>query len=150
MTDWQARVDSPVKKPRLLVVDDSKLDLRMNREEFEKRGYEVITACANDDFLFPEELAEVIQREKPDCILTDFAMGFMDGLDTLEAAKQVAPGVPVVLNSSVPSDAAKRARKPLEELVGPQGFAAIHRKGQANAIDAVFKECLAKGQSPTR
>jgi CheY-like chemotaxis protein len=150
MSEWQARVESSGKKPRLLVVDDSKLDLKMNREAFEKRGYEVVTTCAVDDFMFREELAEIIQREKPDCILTDFAMGFMNGFDTLRAAQEVAPGVPVVLNSSVPSDAAKLAGKPLEELVGPQGFAAIHLKGQANAIDAAFKECLAKGKSPTR
>lgn len=150
MGAWTQQIAATEKPPRLLILDDSPFDLKQASEFFSLLGYEVVAKRAGHDFDFMEDIASLIREVAPDCILTDFNMGLVNGLDTLDAAKAVAPNIPVIMHSSVPSDASKIAQKPLSELVGEGQFLAIYEKSEARKIDAAFKQFLRAQQRHIR
>ncbi len=78
-------------KSRLLVVDDDP-GMRENLAElFESLGYEVLTAANTPDALGELENAQV------DLLLTDYKMPGPTGVELIEAARKVQPGLRAVL-----------------------------------------------------
>jgi CheY-like chemotaxis protein len=77
---------------RILIVDDDdggRLTLAAN---LELDGYEVVTAGSG------AEAVRLVREAGPFAlVITDFRMPEMDGLDTLRAIREVAPGVRVVI-----------------------------------------------------
>jgi DNA-binding response OmpR family regulator len=81
--------ESPL--PRILVVDDEAV-MRATLDEFlTGTGFEVATA-ANGEAALTE-----LQRKQVDLMLLDLRMDGLDGLQVIEAAKQIAPDTVVVM-----------------------------------------------------
>jgi two-component system, cell cycle response regulator len=78
----KTRIQSPDgKKARLLVVDDSLVNLNLHRSMLEPFGYVVVTASGTNEGL------EIARRSHPDLILSDVIMSEGSGFDFLQAAK---------------------------------------------------------------
>ncbi|MGQ9688647.1 MAG: endopeptidase La [Desulfobaccales bacterium] len=76
---------------QVLVVDDEEI-ARANLEHIlKKEGYQVRTAANGMEAL------ERLQEQEVDLILTDLKMEKMDGLQLLEAAKEIAPQVAIMM-----------------------------------------------------
>lgn len=78
---------------KILVVDDTKVNLVMLSSFCEKRGYEVITAENG------VEAVKVFQSESPDMVLMDVMMPVMDGFEATARIKELSKEywVPVIL-----------------------------------------------------
>jgi YesN/AraC family two-component response regulator len=94
------------KKQVLLLVDDEVDILESLRDIFlaTMDDIEVLRASSGDEGL------EVLDANAVDLILTDYKMPGMNGLEFLDAAKRLAPGVPRILITAFPDlDIAIRA-----------------------------------------
>jgi two-component system alkaline phosphatase synthesis response regulator PhoP len=68
---------------KILVVDDSKTALMMEREILEKRkNYQCVTAADG------QEAVEKAQQERPDLVLMDVVMPRMNGFEACKAMRQ--------------------------------------------------------------
>jgi two-component system response regulator AtoC len=84
------------KRRRVLVVDDAEGIRTYLASCLELRGYDVDTAEDGS-----RALALIEGGADPDAILLDVMMPGLDGLQTLERVRELAPGVPVVMLSVV-------------------------------------------------
>src|SRR4051812_30694973 len=76
----------------LLIVDDSAMDRLLTSSLVENLGgWNVLTANNGTEAL------AVLEREKPDLVLTDLLMPEMDGLELVQAVRTQHPLVPVIL-----------------------------------------------------
>jgi CheY-like chemotaxis protein len=75
----------------ILVVDDSPLDLHYARRCVEAEGARVVVAASG------REALDVIERERPDAVLTDLQMPGLDGLELVRWIKERKPSTPVIL-----------------------------------------------------
>ncbi|MBE0656704.1 MAG: sigma-54-dependent Fis family transcriptional regulator [Bryobacteraceae bacterium] len=78
-------------RPRILVVDDEENLRRVTQLRLEQAGYEVQTAADG-----PSALA-MLQRFRPELVMTDLRMPGMSGLDLLRLVKAQAPEVIVIV-----------------------------------------------------
>ena len=62
---------------KILAVDDEKHIVRLVQVNLERQGYEVVTA--NDG----REALEKVESEKPDLVVLDVMMPYMDGFEVL-------------------------------------------------------------------
>jgi CheY-like chemotaxis protein len=87
-----------VGKKRILLLDDSALQLQMVREALEQRGYEVATA---PDIV---EFERLLQEFKPEIVLTDLVMPDVSGHVVVQTLKESMSKhkIPVILFSSQP------------------------------------------------
>ena len=77
--------------PTILIVDDEKNTRTGLKKFLEAQNYDVLTAEKADDAL------RLIEKEKPDIILTDLRMPGMDGMSLLEKVKSKNPEIAVIL-----------------------------------------------------
>jgi two-component system chemotaxis sensor kinase CheA len=87
----------PVRRYRLLVVDDSITTRTLQKYILEKAGYEVISASDG------EEAWDFLERENVDLIISDVNMPNMDGIELTKAIKtnQTTANLPVILVTSL-------------------------------------------------
>jgi len=78
-------------KPRILIVDDEPSMREMTRQLFVKAGYDVLLAGDGVSAL------EMLAREFVDVVLTDIRMPRLDGVQLLQAIRNLAPDVVVVM-----------------------------------------------------
>lgn len=78
-------------QPRILIVDDEQSMREMTRQLFAKAGYDVLLAGDGVSAL------EVLAREFIDVVLTDIRMPRLDGVQLLQAIRNLAPDVVVVM-----------------------------------------------------
>ncbi len=78
---------------KILVVEDDLDILRLVTFSLEKSGYEVLTAVNGEEGL------EKVADDRPDIILLDLMMPFMDGAEMLERLKEIPDmkDVPVII-----------------------------------------------------
>ncbi|MDI6600820.1 MAG: response regulator [Thermoanaerobacteraceae bacterium] len=69
------------RKKKILVADDSVLTNRITSDILKRAGYEVINAVDG------EEALELIQKERPDLLLTDIVMPKLSGLDVCKVIR---------------------------------------------------------------
>ena len=62
---------------KILVADDDPVSLLFTRSLLEDRGYDVVTAEDGEDAL------ATVRREKPDLVVTDLVMPYMNGLEII-------------------------------------------------------------------
>src|SRR3990172_10007397 len=87
---------------RILVADDEP-DMLENVARILRRGaHQCISAGSG------QEALALVERERPDLILTDLRMPGMDGLGLLRAVKRLSPATPVVIFTAYASDASAR------------------------------------------
>ncbi|MDQ3555528.1 MAG: sigma-54 dependent transcriptional regulator [Gemmatimonadota bacterium] len=77
--------------PKILVVDDETAILDTLRILLRREGFEVTTAVGG------QQGVEMIAQERPDVVLSDVRMPGVGGLEVLLAAREVDPGLPVIL-----------------------------------------------------
>jgi len=79
---------------KILVVDDEPVGLQYLRETLAADGLAPLPARD------AEEALELLRREAPDAVITDYRLTGRDGLELLREIKREAPGTPVVLVSA--------------------------------------------------
>jgi DNA-binding response OmpR family regulator len=103
-------------QPRILVVDDEAV-MRVTLEEFlSGSGYQVVTA-ANGEAALTE-----LQRKPVDLMLLDLRMDGLDGLQVIEAARQIATDTVIVMltaHGSMESAIAAMRRGAFDYLLKP-------------------------------
>ncbi len=79
------------KRARILVVDDHLEMARLLGEQLGDAGYSVTSVASG------REAQERLRREVPDLVITDLRMAEVDGFDVLGTAREVDPGIPVLV-----------------------------------------------------
>lgn len=84
------------KVPKILVVDDQPVNVRVLEKMLLREGMEVLTAGSG------EECLKIVQRDKPDVILLDVMMPGMDGIEVCQRLKKSedSKGIPVIIISA--------------------------------------------------
>ena len=88
---FSAEADAEAPHQRILVVDDDEAVRRFIVECLQSLGYSVDEAADGEAGL------RVLQGSPPDLIIVDYAMPGMTGVDVVQRARAVAPGVPIIL-----------------------------------------------------
>lgn len=94
-------METPVKKHKILIVDDEPSILNALVDKFTREGYIVLNAKDG------EEGVEVALRAQPDIILLDIVMPNMDGLAMMKkvrAAGEWGKQVPIILLTNLSAD----------------------------------------------
>jgi CheY-like chemotaxis protein len=76
---------------KILVVDDSSFQRRNISRALAEDGYDLVEASGG------EEALELVELEKPDCVLTDLIMPGMDGFDLLARVREKPSAPPVIV-----------------------------------------------------
>lgn len=76
---------------KILVVDDEEGIVESMRILFRRAGYEVLTASGG------KEALDILTQKEPDLVITDIRMPGTSGLDVLTFARELDPGIPVIL-----------------------------------------------------
>jgi len=125
----------------IMLVDDDRDFLEINRGLLEARGYRVI--CFSD----PDEALAAVKRERPDLVLTDLMMKNLDSGFSLARAIKSEPAlaaIPVILVTAVASqrgfDFNPRTR---EELAAMNAEAFFDKPVSPVALVAKVEELLA-------
>lgn len=140
-------MDQPL--PRLLIIDDSSLDLRQWSRMFAELGYEVHFSHANEDFKSREDLRAIVAQLKPDFVLTDYDMQGFNAFIVLSTVQEAAPGVPVALHSSRLDEIERFSGKSRQQLSAPGLFLIVAEKGSIKEIDMAFKNHLQSAHRST-
>ncbi len=77
--------------PKLLLIDDEEINVKVLSISLRTDGYEVATAYSGEEGL------AVYQKEKPDIVLTDIKMPGMDGLEVLRRVEGEYPDAEVII-----------------------------------------------------
>ncbi len=86
---------------KILAVDDEKHIVRLVQVNLERQGYEVVTA--NDG----REALEKVESEKPDLVVLDVMMPYMDGFEVLQNLRRNpnTRDIPVIMLTAKAQDA---------------------------------------------
>lgn len=76
---------------RVLVVDDMQFEIQNLRQMLVASGFAVDTATNG------REALAAVEREAPDCILSDVMMPVMDGLELLDALRCDGHDIPTIM-----------------------------------------------------
>jgi two-component system cell cycle response regulator DivK len=78
--------------PRILVVEDHPLNLKLIRDVLQNAGYDVVEARSGEEGL------RAAQNDPPDLVLLDLQLPGIDGTETMRRLREetLGPGVPVV------------------------------------------------------
>jgi two-component system alkaline phosphatase synthesis response regulator PhoP len=86
---------------KILTVDDEKHIVRLIQVNLERHGYEVVTAYDG------REALQKVDEERPDLVILDVMMPYMDGFEVLQNLKR-NPGtrdIPVIMLTAKAQDA---------------------------------------------
>jgi CheY-like chemotaxis protein len=92
---------------QVLVVDDDRRMVKTLCDILCLKGHDSIPAYHGG------EAVEKVKAAIPDCVLMDIRMPGTDGVDTLQAIRELAPGLPVVLMSAYVTDERARGARDL-------------------------------------
>ncbi|WP_460171412.1 PAS domain S-box protein [Thermus sp. FJN-A] len=111
--------------PTLLLVEDDPNDLLLSRRALAPLGVEVRVAQT------AAELEQALEEGGFDLVVTDYHLGFSDGLQVLEAVKARHPGVPVIFFTITATEevALEAMERGLEDYVlkHPKHFAKLRK-----------------------
>ncbi len=83
--------------PKILVIEDEKNLRVLYKQDFERDGFDVVTASTAFDGL------KMAESEKPDLVVMDIRLPGMDGLEAMSRLLDKHPKISVVLNSAYSS-----------------------------------------------
>jgi DNA-binding response OmpR family regulator len=83
--------------PKILIVDDEEGIRMLYSMELQDEGYEIITLPDGNGLL------EVLEKQRPDCVIMDIKMKEFSGLDLLQQIRKRYYDLPVILNSAYSS-----------------------------------------------
>lgn len=86
---------------RILAVDDEKHIVRLIQVNLERQGYEVLTAFDG------KEALQKVEEERPDLVVLDVMMPYMDGFEVLQNLKRnpETRDIPVIMLTAKAQDA---------------------------------------------
>lgn len=92
------KLESQVKKEfiDLLIVDDDSTFLDLISRQLEEGSNVIKPRTCND----PEEALEIIDNEKIDCVLSDYKMPGMNGIELLNSVRSRRPEIPFIILTS--------------------------------------------------
>lgn len=76
---------------KILVIDDDLDICQLLRRFLTKHGYSVLVAGSGKDGL------DLLEKENPDLVMTDFRLGDMDGVEVLTRLREKIPHLPVIV-----------------------------------------------------
>ncbi len=76
---------------KILVIDDDLDICQLLRRFLTKNGFTTLVAGTGKDGL------ELLEKERPDLVMTDFRLGDMDGVEILTRARETSPDIPVII-----------------------------------------------------
>jgi len=79
------------KQVKVLIVDDEAIIRESLRDWLSDVGYQVLTAENGHQAL------GIIEKEKPGIVIADLVMPGMDGIELLKRAKEISPGIEVII-----------------------------------------------------
>jgi len=82
---------------KILIIEDEKNLRVLYQQDFERDGYEVVTAATAAEGL------GMVDGVKPDLVVMDIRLPGMDGLEAMSRLLDKHPKIPVVLNSAYSS-----------------------------------------------
>lgn len=124
------------KRPRILIVDDSRLILEQMSDLLEDAGYTVHTAST-------VWIAPVVREHRPDLILMDVMLDTQDGASATEVLRRYgeAKSTPILLYSSK----SPRELRYLAEECGADGW--IHKGEDPSEIVRKVSDVLARARA---
>lgn len=128
---------NPIKKTRVVVVDDSALVRRLLSEIINRQNDMTCVGAAADPLI----AREMIRELEPDVITLDVEMPRMDGLDFLSRLMRLRP-MPVVMVSTLTEAGAGVTLKALE--LGAVDFVAKPRIGVADGLQSLANDITEK------
>jgi DNA-binding NtrC family response regulator len=82
---------APARVPVVLIVDDQRVILRVYGLALENAGYQVRVADSADAAL------ESVRVDKPDAVMVDLTMPYINGMGLLYRLREIAPQIPVAM-----------------------------------------------------
>jgi len=114
---------------RILIVDDNELVRRCMQKILDSHsGFQVCGEATNG-----EEAVRVFRELKPDCVVLDFSMPLMNGIDAAREISQMSPGVPLLMCTMFKSDQLVRAA----EEVGVNRIVSKSEKLSSNLVNTI-------------
>jgi DNA-binding NtrC family response regulator len=101
--------------PVVLIVDDQRVVLRVYELALERAGYQVRVADSADAAL------ESVRIDKPDAVLVDLTMPYINGMGLLYRLREIAPQIPVAMVTGM-TTVADETREELTALGIPLHF----------------------------
>ena len=101
--------------PVVLIVDDQRVVLRVYALALESAGYQVRVADSADAAL------ESVRADKPDAVIVDLTMPYINGMGLLYRLRDIAPQVPVAMITGM-SNVGQETRDELNALGIPLHF----------------------------
>jgi DNA-binding NtrC family response regulator len=95
--------------PVVLIVDDQRVVLRVYALALEGAGYQVRVADSADAAL------ESVRVDKPDAVMVDLTMPYINGMGLLYRLQEMAPQIPVAMITGM-SNVAEETRQELDAL----------------------------------
>ena len=90
---------------RILIVDDNELVRRCMRKILEQDSHFEICGEATNG----EEAVRLFRELSPDCVVLDFSMPVMSGIDAAREMTKLSPGIPLLMCTMFKSDELMRA-----------------------------------------
>jgi two-component system, cell cycle sensor histidine kinase and response regulator CckA len=80
-------------RPRILVVEDSKVDYTLLLDELGRSGIDHDATRVDT----PEDLRRELHEHKPDLVISDYMLPSLNGMEVLHIVQQLDPFIPVVI-----------------------------------------------------
>lgn len=106
----------------VLIVDDEALIALAYQNAVQDEGHDVLLAADGRRAL------EVMARERPDCIITDYMMPRMDGADLVRAvrADPALAAIPIIMNTALAPEVMAAKALPVQAI--------LHKPVRAEAL----------------
>jgi len=101
--------------PVVLIVDDQRVVLRVYGLALENAGYQVRVADSADVAL------ESVREDKPDAVIVDLTMPYINGMGLLYRLREIAPQIPVAMITGM-ANVGQETRDELNALGIPLHF----------------------------
>jgi DNA-binding NtrC family response regulator len=119
------------KVPVVLIVDDQRVVLRVYGLALEGAGYQVRVADSADAAL------ESVRDDKPDAVVVDLTMPYINGMGLLYRLRDIAPTIPVAMITGM-TNVTDETRQELDSLGIPLHFKPLGPAQIANIVESLI------------
>ncbi len=119
-------------RPPILLVDDEANQREMYKHRLERAGYQVRLAES------AEAAVQAVRDQPPEVVVLDIAMPERDGLSALHELLDLAPSVPVIINTAYPAYA--------DDFLAWAAEAYIEKSSDIGPLLSAIERALARSQ----
>ena len=117
---------------RILVVDDTLIEVTAVEEVLSQEGYQV------DNAMSGEKAVELAKKKKYDIVFIDMVMPGMDGIQTCKAIKEISPDtIPIFFTGKKDTDTSNKERQFIHE--GGEVYSLYKPLGESVILETVRK-----------